>query len=108
MSFKAISKDIHTIAKAIEGLNNRIAKLEGNANGALEFLTQPKAEPKKAKPKAKAKAKPKAQPVVIEGHPTRETWTKEMYDASRKAYNEASGTYSERNIVGLLAAKAVA
>ena len=94
----------------LEALGNLPAKL------VTELRAELQAKPEKPetfsflkrKPKPKAKAKPKTKRIEIEGHPTRATWTSEMKSASRKAYMEATGSYTERNLAGILAAKAVA
>ena len=90
-------------------VSEAMAELRAELSANEELLNYVEVEEKPKKAKAKPKAKPKVSPkVVIKGHPTRETWTQAMHDASRKAYNEASGSGSERNYAGLLAAKKVA
>ena len=84
-------------------------RAELSANEELLNYVEVEVEEKPKKAKAKPKAEPKVSPkVVIKGHPSRETWTQAMHDASRKAYSEASGSWSEKNLAGLLAAKKVA
>ena len=86
-------------------------KAELQAEGEiLNYVEVPAKTSKKSKGNKAKKADPKGQPpkVVIKGHPSRETWTQAMQDASRKAYNEASGSWNWRNYAGLLAAKKVA
>ena len=86
-------------------VSEAMAELRAELSANEELLNYVEVEEKPKKAKAKPKAEPK---VVIKGHPSRETWTQAMHDASRKAYNEASGSWSERNYAGLLAAKKVA
>ena len=86
------------------------AEAEGELLNYVEVEEQPAKTSKKSKGNKAKEADPKGQPpkVVIKGHPSRETWTQAMHDASRKAYNEASGSWNWRNYKGLLAAKKVA
>ena len=99
-------------------LNNEVLKVlrEIKANQELllaqggdkhEFI-QPKAEKSKAK---KAKSAGPIANVVITGHPTRKTWTKEMKSENDKAYKaglKAGDDYPTRLTAGLEAARKVA
>ena len=67
-------------------------------------------KPKKARSEAQNTPEPIAN-VVIEGHPTRKTWTKKMKSENDKAYKaglKAGDDYATRLTAGLEAAKAVA
>ena len=92
---------LHSILAEVKSINARVNVLEAGAGERHEFV-QPKAKAVKAKP-AKASKR-----IVIEGHPTRATWTDEMKEASTEAYKASKGDYVARNLAGILAAQAVA
>ena len=75
----------------------------------MAFLSEAD-KPKKVTSKVQDPPEPIAN-VVIEGHPTRKTWTKKMKLANDKAYKaglEAGDDYLTRLTAGLEAAKKVA
>ena len=94
---------LHTIVAKLEVLDTRLCAVE--AQGERHSFVQPKAKAKAVKAVKVAKATNR---IVIEGHPTRATWTDEMKDASTEAYKASKGDYVARNRAGILAAQAVA
>lgn len=87
----------------------QLAKIveEASQKVLMQYLSEADAP----KPKAdKTKPEPIAC-VVIEGHPTRKTWTKKMKSENDKAYKaglKAGDDYPTRLTAGLEAAKKVA
>ena len=94
---------LHSIMSKLDILDTRMCAIE--AQGERHEFVQPKAKAKAVKAVKVAKATKR---IVIEGHPTRATWTDEMRYASATAYNKAKGTYLQKNRLALLAAQAVA
>ena len=92
---------LHSILAEVKTINARVSVLEAGAGERHDFVTQPKA-------KAKAKPVKATKRIVIEGHPTRATWTDQMKEASTEAYKASKGDYVARNLAGILAAQAVA
>ena len=75
----------------------------------MAFLSEAD-KPKKVPSKVQTKSEPIVN-VVIEGHPTRKTWTKKMKSENDKAYKaglKAGDDYPTRLEAGLEAAKVVA
>ena len=102
MSNITLSKLEELIEKAVDNALAKQIPAKRSANAELlNFVT---------KDETSEKSEPKVN-VVIEGHPTRKTWSKKMKLANDKAYKaglEAGDDYLTRLTAGLEAAKAVA